>query len=102
MKKKRKSKKAFGLKDFVSSVDKVMQKQEKQNPALRQVHARLSPEWKRVSEKIGRLLTLTDEEAVEKLREEVVAEGETATRVLIDFLLTLMRKADRAPSPPEE
>ena len=95
-----KKKKKFGMKEFVDSVDDVMQKQEKKHPPIRQVHARLSPEWKRVSEKIGQLLTLKEEEAVEKLREEVVAEGEIATRVLLDFLLTLVRKANPPESEP--
>lgn len=101
-KKSRPGKKRFGLKEFVKSVDDVMQKQEKANPPIKQVHAKLSPEWKRVSEKIGRLLTLKEEAAIEKLREEVVAEGEIATRILIDFLLTLVAKAnpEKEASPP--
>lgn len=90
---KMKKKKKFGLKEFVKSVDQVMQKQEKENPNLKQVHARLSPEWKNVSAKIGRLLALSDESEIEKLREEIVAEGAIATRVLIDFLLSILQKA---------
>lgn len=89
-----KKKKKFGLKEFVKSVDQVMQKQEKENPGLKQVHARLSPGWKSVSAKIGKLLTLTEEAEIEKLREEIVAEGEIATRVLIDFLLSIIQKAN--------
>ncbi|MBI5300383.1 MAG: hypothetical protein HY877_08875 [Deltaproteobacteria bacterium] len=85
--------KDWEMKDFVASVDEVMQKQEKENPAIKQVHARLSPEWNRVSEKIGRLLTLTDEAALERLREEIVAEGEMGTRVLVDLLLTIKNQA---------
>jgi len=89
----KKNKKDWEMKDFVASVDEVMQKQEKENPAIKQVHARLSPEWNRVSEKIGRLLTLSDEATLEILREEIVAEGEIGTRVLVDLLLTIKNQA---------
>ena len=92
-KKKSKSKKNWKLKDFVESVDEVMQQQEKENPALRQVHARLSPEWNRVSEKISHLLMLNDAAAIDALRETIVKEGEIATRVLIDLLLTIKNQA---------
>lgn len=88
-----KRKKKFGMKEFVKSVDKVMQKQERENPSLKQVHARLSPEWNRVSQKIAKLLSPQQkEESIEKLREEIVVEGEIATRVLIDLLLSLIKQ----------
>ena len=95
-KKPHKKKKEWGLKDFVKSVDEVMQKQEKENLGLKQVHARLSPEWNRVSEKISRLLSLNDETAVDSLREEIVCEGEIATRVLTDLLLAIKQQAQRS------
>lgn len=85
--------KEWELEDFVKSVDKVMQAQEKENPSLKQVHARLSPEWNKVSEKIGRLLAVNDEATLDKLREEIVQEGEIATRVLVDLLLTIKNQA---------
>ncbi|MDO8526910.1 MAG: hypothetical protein Q7T03_04385 [Deltaproteobacteria bacterium] len=89
----KKNKKDFELKDFVKSVDKVMQKQEKESPAIKQVHARLSPEWNRVSEKIGRLLALQDENEIAPLREEVVSHGEIAARVLLDLFFTIKNQA---------
>ncbi|OGQ06168.1 MAG: hypothetical protein A2W61_04985 [Deltaproteobacteria bacterium RIFCSPLOWO2_01_44_7] len=89
-------KRKWGLEDFVESVDKVMQKQEKENPTMKQVHAQLSPEWKRVSEKIGQLLMLTDAKEIDRLREEVVQEGEIATRVLIDFLLAIKNQSGQS------
>lgn len=93
--KKEKAEKNWELEDFVDSVHSAMEDQEKENPAIRHVHARLSPEWKIASEKIGKLLTETDEGKIEKLREEVVEEGEIAVRVLIDFLLSVKRKAKK-------
>lgn len=95
MKKKKSKKKDWELKDFVKSVDTVMQRQEQENPELKQVHARLSPEWKTVSEKLARLLSLRDEIELAKLREEIVAAGETATRVLIDFLMKLVQSSEQ-------
>lgn len=89
MKKGKKKKGKWGLKEFVAAVDEVMVNQEKENPPLKQVHARLSPEWRRVSDKLAKLLTLTEEKAIEALREEIVEEGEIATRVLIDLLLAI-------------
>lgn len=83
----------WGLEDFVESVDTVMQDQEKNNPNIKHLHAKLSPEWKRVSEKIGKLLLAADEEGITRLREEVVQEGEVAIRVLIDFLLSIKKQA---------
>lgn len=79
----------WGMEEFVESVDAVMQNQEKQNPAIKQIHAKLSPDWKRVSNHLARLLSLTGEAEIEKLREEIVAEGEIASRVLIDFVLAI-------------
>ncbi|MBI4223996.1 MAG: hypothetical protein HY609_03610 [Deltaproteobacteria bacterium] len=101
MARRKRKKRPFGMKEFVDSVDDVMQQQEKKHPPIKQVHARLSPEWKRVSEKIGRLLTIKEEEEIENLREAIVAEGEIATRVLLDFLLTLVRKANPPEGPPQ-
>ena len=91
--KKQKKKKDFGMKEFVASVDKVMQKQEKENPAIKQVHARLSPEWKRVSEKLGRFLAAAGTALIDQLREEIVKEGEMATRVLLDFIEAIKNQA---------
>lgn len=81
------------MKEFVNSVDEVMQNQEKENPAIKQVHARLSPEWSRVSEKLSRFLALADETQIGPLREEIVGEGETAIRVLLDFIEAIKKQA---------
>ena len=80
------------MEEFVDSVDAVMQEQEKQNPGLKQVHARLSPEWKRVSEKLSRFLSV-DAALIDQLREEIVKEGEIATRVLLDFVEAIKNQA---------
>ena len=79
----------WDMKDFVESVDEVMQEQEKTSPSVKHTHARLSPEWKQMSEKIAQLLVLKNEDEIEKLREEIVNAGEISTRILIDFLLSI-------------
>lgn len=81
------------IQDFVESVDGVMQEQEKNNPEIKQVHARLSPEWKQVSEKISKFLMAANEEEASKLREEIVSQGEISTRVLLDFLMSIKQQA---------
>lgn len=86
-------KKNWEMEDFVESVDAVMQEQEKKSPEIKQVHAQLSPEWKQVSEKIGKLLTCEKEEEIVLLREEIVAQGPIAVRVLLDFLLSIKKNA---------
>lgn len=86
-------KKEWEMGDFVESVDEVMQKQEKENPDIKHLHARLSPEWKIVSEKISQFLSATDEAQISSLREEIIAHGDIATRVLLDFLMSIKMKA---------
>ena len=93
-KQKKKEKKKWEMEDFVASVDKVMQEQEKDSPAIRHVHAQLSPEWKIVSNKIALLLNTKTEEERIQIREEIIAEGPLATRVLIDFLLSIMKSTE--------
>lgn len=89
----KREKKDWEMGDFVESVDEVMQKQEKENPDIKHLHARLSPEWKQVSEKISQFLTSESEEAASKIREEIIAHGDIATRVLLDFLMSIKLKA---------
>lgn len=89
----KREKKDWEMEDFVESVDEVMQKQEKENPDIKHLHARLSPEWKLVSEKISQFLMSANEEAAAKIREEIIAHGDIAARVLLDFLMSIKIKA---------
>ena len=93
-KKSPRKEKKWEMEDFVASVDAVMQQQEKESPEIRHLHAQLSPEWKIISSKIALLLETKEEEALVKIREEIVATGPLATRVLIDFLLSIVKSTE--------
>lgn len=72
--------------DFVESLSWTMKKQELEEPQIRQLHAKLTPEWKKVTELAVNALNAPDERAFSKCSEELVANGEIATRVLIELL----------------
>jgi len=79
----------WNVDDFAESMSWVMDKQEIDNPSIRQVHAKLSPEW----EKAINLAMSTIIEEDETLRgekiEELVGMGDIATRVLIDMMMEM-------------
>jgi len=79
------------LDDFADSVSWTMKKQELENPPIRQVHAKLSPEWKKATELIFRLLNTDDEDKEKELIEELVTMGEPATRALVGFVLEIKK-----------
>lgn len=91
MKKQKKSKKSkeWNKRDFVKSVYFLMKKQEAENPAIKQVHARLSPEWKEAEKLVGMILTAENEGLLGGHIDKLVGMGEIATRVLIDFFIRL-------------
>lgn len=76
----------WDVEDLAESVSWTMKKQEKENPYLKQVHAKLSPEWKKASELAIRIMMTEDGENAKKLTEELVAMGEIATRALVGLL----------------
>ncbi len=86
--------KTWDLGDFADHVGMVMQQQEKGHPALKQVHAKLTPEWRDVTELIGRLLMQDDDAATAALTEELVAKGEIATRALIDIIVQMKKESE--------
>ncbi len=73
--------------DFAESMSWVMDKQEREHPPIRQIHARLSPEWKQAAEQITRIMIIEDDAARGALIEELVAMGEIATRAAIGLML---------------
>lgn len=81
--------KPWNKNDFVKSVYSVMQKQEAENPSIKQLHARLSPEWGKATDLIASILQNTDQDKIRKNTEELALLGEVATRALIHTLLIL-------------
>ena len=81
----------WDMNDFAEHIDLVMHKQEHDYPPIKQVHAKLSPEWKEVSELVVRILDEDDDEKAGPLIEELVARGDIATRALVDLLRTMKK-----------
>jgi len=83
------------MSDFVESVDWAMKKQEQENPPIRQLHAKLSPDWDKAHELAFKLMSTASEENTRTMTEELVAMGEIGTRAAIDILLELKAGAEK-------
>ena len=86
----------WNVDDFAESMSWVMDKQEIDNPSIRQVHARLTPEWEKASGLAMAAIIEEDEVARGKKVEELVGMGNIATRVLIDILMEMNQAAKNA------
>ena len=91
--KKESSQKEWGISDFVGSVWSVMEEQAEKNPSLKNLHAKLEPEWNRISQKVTALIREKDEALSAKLTDEICSFGEKAVLPLIDVLLNLTEAA---------
>lgn len=89
----------WGEEEFAESVSLAMRKQEIEHPPIKQVHARLSPEWQEATKLALEILHAADERRAGELVEELVAMGEIASRALIGMLLVLKR-AGGSEAPP--
>ena len=87
--------------DFAESVSWTMARQAQENPPIKQVHAKLSPEWKGASELVFKILAAPDEVDTGPDVERLVGMGEIASRALIEILLGLKRSAQEASSETE-
>jgi tetratricopeptide (TPR) repeat protein len=83
----------WNLEDFADTVSWTMEKQAQDHPALKQVHARLSPEWKKATELALRILTDPADQSRSDDVEELVRMGEVATRALVSLLLEIKQAA---------
>ncbi len=81
------------MEEFVESVDWAMRKQEQDNPAIRQVHAQLSPEWERATTLAVSIMTSTSPEQEREATEQLAAMGEVGTRALVEILLQIKKGA---------
>lgn len=85
----KRNKKEWNENDFVKSVSQIMKRQENEYPPIKQIHARLSPEWKEATKLVNEIMFGTNKTKVDELVEKLVNMGEIATRALIGFLLDL-------------
>ncbi|HPM40900.1 MAG TPA: tetratricopeptide repeat protein [bacterium] len=77
------------MEDFAESLSWEMKRQEKERPSMRQVHARLSPEWKEATKLAVDILSEGDEEKRGEKIEKLAAMGEIAARAMIGLLLDI-------------
>jgi tetratricopeptide (TPR) repeat protein len=84
------------LRDFVDSVSWTMKKQELSEPAIRQIHAKLSPDWKKASDlAVKIILAPDDDKSLPNLIEELVECGETGTMVLIEIMRGILKESQK-------
>ena len=79
----------WGAEEFADSVGWAMAKQEHEHPTIKQVHARLSPEWASAVALAIDILHDPDEPRQRAKIEQLAAMGEIATRAMIGLLLDL-------------
>ena len=81
--------------DFVESVDFVMQQQEKENPEMRHLHVKLSPEFENAKMVVMQIIATKDQSEAESLTKKLCALGETGTRAAIDAIFEIKRPAEK-------
>lgn len=81
--------------DFVESVDFVMQQQEKENPELRHLHVKLSPEFENAKTVVMQIIATKDQSEAEALTKKLCTLGETGTRAAIDAIFEIKRAAEK-------
>lgn len=87
--------------DFEQDMAWTMRQQELENPEIKGVIERFSPEYQEVEQLIQKLMVPSDEKFEAEIVEQIIAYGDAAHRPMIDFLLTL-KKMSLEPTPPEE
>ncbi len=74
--------------DFIEAMDWTMKKQEIENPKIKNIHESLKPEYQRIKQLIGQMLT-SPPELREPLIEKIKTAGVAAVLPLLDTLLVL-------------
>lgn len=77
--------------DFAKSLDWTMKKQELANPALKRLHAKLTPEWQEISQHIQRVMSAKTNEDETAGIEKIHAYGDRAIYPLIEILLAIKK-----------
>ncbi len=85
----------WGKEDFAESVGWAMKKQEEENPSLRELHIKLSPDWETAREVALKIFHAGSEEDERVFIEELVSMGEAGTRVAISMLIDIKKHAEK-------
>lgn len=88
-----KSTKNWTEEDVAESVGYAMKKQEVENPGIKYLHERLTPEWNEIAEKIAHLISCENEEEEIKLIGEIKSYETAAIYPLIYTLLQIKKGA---------
>lgn len=80
--------------DFLSSLHWTMKKQELENPAIRHVYAKLSPEWDDAKNTVLKIIGSKSESEIEELLERLVSMGEIGTRAAVDMIISIKNKVE--------
>lgn len=83
----------WNVDDFVESVEWAMQKQEQENPPIKQVHAMLTPEWEKAKELAVKVISSESREEQDSLIEELVDMGEMGVRAAVGLLIDFKKAA---------
>lgn len=77
--------------DFANSVSWTMKKQELENPSLKRIHARMTPEWDEINSLIKTLLLAGNEEDESQTINHILSHGEKALYPLLEFVLGIKK-----------
>ncbi|MFH1874917.1 MAG: tetratricopeptide repeat protein [Pseudomonadota bacterium] len=81
--------------DFVEILSWTMKQQELNEPKIKQVHAKLSPEWGQATDLVMKIMLANDEDQkLQDLINELVNLGATGTLALVDILRKTTRGAN--------
>ncbi len=77
--------------DLAISLTWTMKKQELENPALKRIHARMTPEWESINGLVKQLLLAKDENEETRLIGQITNHGEAALYPLLEFVLGIKK-----------
>ncbi len=83
---------AWRLEDFIENVSWTMKKQEMDSPLIKQVHAKLTPEWKQATDLVMKIILVEEDKELSEYIKQLLEMGEIGTLALIDILRNFVAK----------
>jgi tetratricopeptide (TPR) repeat protein len=87
--------KPWKLADFIESVGLAMQQQESENPELKHLHAKLSPEFENARHIVFQIISSKDRAESEILTIKLCELGEIGTRAAVDAIYEIKLAAEK-------
>jgi tetratricopeptide (TPR) repeat protein len=88
--------------DFEESMGWTMRQQELENPDIKWVHQKFTPEYQAVQKLVQQLMLLENPEAEQPIISQILSFEDKAALPVLDFLLAMKNLAHRDAPPPEE